>query len=117
MKAIVNSFNDLGIMLGRGPKAPKGVIPDWYETKVNLIGQMLEAVKDAMLPVRYDRGSMAFCFEKEAMSGYPIKRKLWTKDGMFLFGDFDGHVYETSADLSYIIGRVLRLSQSRLIKK
>ncbi len=118
MQTIATTFTELGLHFGvNQPNPTIPPIPEWEERYINRIGQMLEAVKKAMLPVCWDWELESFIIERPSTSGYNYRRLLWSEGNEYVFGDEDGNEYATSTSLKEIMNRITKWANAKFTKK
>ena len=81
------------------------------------IKQMLDAVRHAKLPVRWDNRRETFVFEREAPTGYVLRRRLWSDGDNWVFSDDERKVIFTTTDLTVMMERVTRWATAKFLKK
>lgn len=116
MQATVSSFEELAQVFGL-IRPDRTAIPAWEERYIKRIEQMFNAVKKAMLPVRWDDELESFIIERPAPSGYNFKRLLWSEGNEWVFGDEDGNVYASGTSLTPIMERITRWTSAKFSKK
>lgn len=118
MKTIATTFAELATVMGAMPVVNQdSCIPLWEEKYIARIKQMLDAVCHAKLPVRWDNRRETFVFERQAPTGYVLRRRLWSDGDNWVFSDDERKVIFTTTDLTVMMERVTRWVTAKFLKK